>query len=140
MATARTTNDPDLQRRVRRHRDRRPEGWETQELGGGPLNAVLEEAERRDAVLLDSLTLWVSARMEHAGDEEVLGDLGRFLEEASAFSVPLILVSDEVGLGVVPESPAGRRFRDLLGLANQKAAAAAEEVRLYVAGLRIKVK
>ena len=59
---------------------------------------------------------------------------------ATSLGASLILVSDEVGLGVVPESDAGRSFRDLLGLANQRAAAAAEEVRLCVAGIGMRVK
>ena len=54
--------------------------------------------------------------------------------------MPLLLVSDEVGLGVVPESEAGRRFRDVLGLVNQRAAAAAEEVHLCVAGVSLRIK
>ena len=54
--------------------------------------------------------------------------------------MPLLLVSDEVGLGVVPESEAGRRFRDVLGLVNQRAATAAEEVHLCVAGVSLRIK
>ena len=54
--------------------------------------------------------------------------------------MPLLMVSDEVGLGVVPESEAGRRFRDALGLVNQRAAAAAEEVHLCIAGVGIRIK
>ena len=74
------------------------------------------------------------------GEEETLQELDLFLEGATALGASLILVSDEVGLGVVPESDAGRSFRDLLGLANQRAAAAAEEVRLCVAGIGMRVK
>jgi adenosylcobinamide kinase / adenosylcobinamide-phosphate guanylyltransferase len=66
--------------------------------------------------------------------------LDLFLEGATVLGASLILVSDEVGLGVVPESDVGRSFRDLLGLSNQRAAAAAEEVHLCVAGIRMRVK
>jgi adenosylcobinamide kinase / adenosylcobinamide-phosphate guanylyltransferase len=141
VATALTGCDPDLERRVRIHRKRRPARWETLEVGGGELHAVLEAAQRWETVLLDSLTLWVSARMldgEH--DEGIFEAFDRFLEGAGVLATPLILVSDEAGLGVVPESDAGRRFRDVLGLVNQRAAAVAEEVHLCVAGIGVRVK
>ncbi len=89
-------------------------------------------------MLLDSLTLWVSARMP--GEEETLEALDLFLEGATSLATPFILVSDEVGLGVVPGSEEGRRFRDTLGLVNQRAAAAAAEVHLCVAGIAVRIK
>jgi adenosylcobinamide kinase / adenosylcobinamide-phosphate guanylyltransferase len=133
VATAIVDGDEDLQRRIRLHRERRPGGWGTLEIRG--LDEVLKAAERWDAVLLDSLTLWVSAK-----EEQALAEFDRFLARAGDLSVPFFLVSDEVGLGVVPESEVGRRFRDLLGLVNQRAAAAAEEVHLCVAGVGIRIK
>jgi adenosylcobinamide kinase/adenosylcobinamide-phosphate guanylyltransferase len=141
VATALTREDQDLARRVQLHRKRRPAGWETLEIGGGELDAVLEAAERREAVLVDSLTLWVSARMLDGETEEAtLEAFDSFLEGAGALAAPFILVSDEVGFGVVPESEAGRQFRDMLGLVNQRAAAVAEEVHLCVAGLGVRIK
>jgi adenosylcobinamide kinase/adenosylcobinamide-phosphate guanylyltransferase len=140
VATALASRDPELEERVRIHRERRPAGWGTLELGGGDLGVVLDAAGQWRAVLLDSLTLWVSARMPGENKEKTLLELDRFLEGAAAHATPLILVSDEVGLGVVPESDAGRAFRDALGLANQRAAAVAEEVRLCVAGIGVRIK
>jgi adenosylcobinamide kinase / adenosylcobinamide-phosphate guanylyltransferase len=133
VATARLGDDEDLERRVRLHRERRPADWGTMEIGD--LDEVLEVAPRWDAVLLDSLTLWTSAR-----GEEALAEFDRFLAGAGDLAVPFVLVSDEVGLGVVPESEAGRRFRDVLGLVNQRAAAEAEEVHLCVAGVGVRIK
>jgi adenosylcobinamide kinase / adenosylcobinamide-phosphate guanylyltransferase len=133
VATAIKGGDEDLLRRIRLHRERRSCGWGTLEIGD--LDEVLQAAERWDAVLLDSLTLWVSAR-----EEPALPELERFLARARDLSVPFFLVSDEVGLGVVPESEAGRRFRDVLGLVNQRAAEAAEEVHLCVAGVSVRIK
>ena len=134
MATAIVGDDADLKRRVGLHRDRRPDGWGTLETGS--LNEVLEAAEQWDAVLLDSLTLWMSTRAE----DQALAEFEKFLTGADNLDVPFVLVSDEVGLGVVPESEAGRRFRDALGLVNQRAAAAAEEVHLCVAGVDVRIK
>lgn len=139
VATAEPSGDEELERRVRAHRDRRPETWATLELGGGDLTRILDVAAGYRAVLIDSLTLWVSARMNQ-DDEGVLEHLGRFLDGASFSDTPFILVSDEVGLGVVPESGAGRRFRDLLGEANQRVAASASEVYLCVAGRTLQLE
>jgi adenosylcobinamide kinase / adenosylcobinamide-phosphate guanylyltransferase len=91
-------------------------------------------------VLFDSLTLWVSARMLRDEEGETLEEFERFMERAGSFSEPVVLVSDEVGLGMVPESAEARRFRDLLGLVNQRAAAAAEQVYLCVAGIARRIK
>jgi adenosylcobinamide kinase/adenosylcobinamide-phosphate guanylyltransferase len=140
VATALVGEDRELERRVLLHRERRPDGWGTLELGGGDLDATMEEvAEHRRAVLIDSITLWVSARMPH-GEGETLEAFDRFLEKAMTLATPFVLVSDEVGLGVVPVTGAGRRFRDTLGLVNQRSAAAAEEVHLCVAGIATRIK
>ena len=78
MATALVGRDADLERRVLLHRERRPAGWRTLEVGGGGLGVVLEAADVWEAVLLDSLALWVSARL--AGEEqETLEEFDRFL-------------------------------------------------------------
>lgn len=123
------------------HRERRPAGWGTVEVGGGDLDRVLGEAEQWEVVLLDSLTLWVSARMTQGTDEAATLDAFElFLRRAEAGATPFVLVSDEVGMGVVPESVTGRQFRDLLGVVNQRAAAAAAEVHLCVAGLPVRIK
>ena len=123
-----------MRQRVQLHRDRRPAGWGILEVGD--LGEVVKAAEQWDAVLFDSLTLWVSAR----GEDQALAEFDGFLTGAEDLAVPFVLVSDEVGLGVVPESEAGRRFRDALGLVNQRAAAAAEEVHLCVAGVDVRIK
>jgi adenosylcobinamide kinase / adenosylcobinamide-phosphate guanylyltransferase len=133
VATALVEGDEDLQRRVKLHRERRPRGWGTLEIGD--LDEILNAAKRWDAVLLDSLTLWVSARQEQA-----LAEFDRFLASTGDLSVPFLLVSDEVGLGVVPESESGRKFRDVLGVINQRAAEAAEEVHLCIAGVAVRIK
>ena len=140
VATADTSGDQNLARRVLKHRERRPANWGTVEAGGD-LSKVLDGAGEWGAVLVDSLTLWVSAKMLVGESEgEILRGFEEFLDAVEDTSIPLVLVSDEVGLGVVPESTAGRRFRDLLGLVNQRAAAVAEKVHLCVAGLEVRIK
>jgi adenosylcobinamide kinase/adenosylcobinamide-phosphate guanylyltransferase len=88
VATAIVGDDADLKRRVGLHRDRRPDGWGTLETGS--LNEVLEAAEQWDAVLLDSLTLWVSTRAE----DQALAEFEKFLAGADNLDVPFVLVSD----------------------------------------------
>ena len=132
--------DGELSRRVRAHQERRPAGWGLLEISGGGLEPVLDAARGRGAVLFDSVTLWVSARVYAEKDASTLEELDLFLRRARALPVPVILVSDEVGLGLVPESAEGRRFRDLLGGVNQRVAAAADEVHLCVAGIPLRVK
>ena len=141
VATAlKRPDDLDLLERIEAHRERRHPGWGLLELAGGSLDPVLEAADGWNAVLFDSLTLWVSARMFDEEGNGTLEEFERFVGRAGALSGPVILVSDEVGLGVVPESADARRFRDLLGLVNQRAAAAAEEVYLCVAGIPHRIK
>lgn len=132
--------DEELSRKVLAHQERRPAGWGLLELSGGGLEGVLDAAQGYDAVLFDALTLWVSARMYEGGDEATIIELETFLTRAAKSPEPVVLVSDEVGLGLVPESAEGRRFRDLLGEANQRAAAAADEVYLCVAGIPLRIK
>ncbi len=132
--------DPELLRRVEAHRARRHPRWGLLELAGGCLDPVLEASGGWDTILFDSLTLWVSARMYGGEEDGTLDEFERFVGLAGALSEPVVLVSDEVGLGVVPESAEGRRFRDLLGLVNQRAAAAAEEVYLCVVGIAHRIK
>lgn len=141
MATAIETGDPDLHRRVMAHRERRPDQWGTLEVGSEDLAGIHEEVERWEAVLLDSLTLWVSARIARGHNEaEILETFERFLRRPGQSPTHLLLVSDEVGMGIVPENEQARRFRDALGLVNRRAAAAAEEVYLCVAGLPVRIK
>jgi adenosylcobinamide kinase/adenosylcobinamide-phosphate guanylyltransferase len=133
-------DDPDLAQRIQDHRERRHYTWGLLELGGSSLDPILEATERWAVVLFDSLTLWVSARMLDKDESEILEEFERFVKRASTRHESVILVSDEVGLGVVPESREGRRFRDLLGMVNQRAAAAAEEVHMCVAGIAQRIK
>ncbi|MBS2963469.1 bifunctional adenosylcobinamide kinase/adenosylcobinamide-phosphate guanylyltransferase [Actinocrinis puniceicyclus] len=144
--------DDEWAERIARHRQRRPASWGTVELGQSPagLADLLIRADR--TVLVDSLTLWLTAAMDavHAWDDDAwreggarqaLDGLTSGLVDAfenSARSV--VLVSDEVGFGVVPESAGTRRFRDELGRLNQAVAAVADEVSLVVAGIAVRLK
>jgi adenosylcobinamide kinase / adenosylcobinamide-phosphate guanylyltransferase len=143
----RRDGDADWAERVRRHRERRPDSWATAETTD--VAAVLRGATR--PVLVDCLTLWLTAMMDEAdawddeawygGGEQKLAARFDELEDAwRAATVPVLAVSNEVGLGIVPESAAVRRFRDEQGRLNQRIAAASEAVVLMVAGIAMAVK
>ena len=93
-----------------------------------------------EAVLVDCLTIWLSNVMLKEGDEGVDRRRKRLLEALAACGQSVVLVSNEVGMGVVPEHPLGRRFRDAAGFLNQAVARAADRVVLLVAGLPLGLK
>lgn len=136
LATARS-GDPEMDARIAAHRRRRPATWSTLEVGLD-LAAAVAAAPAEHALLVDSLTLWVATLLE-AG--EPVG--GRWSGAEAAIGKrdgPVILVSDEVGLGLVPASALGRRFRDELGTLNQEVAAFTDEVVLVVAGFALTLR
>ncbi|MGY1744166.1 bifunctional adenosylcobinamide kinase/adenosylcobinamide-phosphate guanylyltransferase [Blastococcus sp. SYSU D00695] len=136
-ASAPVPGDAEWAERIAAHRARRPGSWTTLETTA-PADLV-----RPGTVLVDSVTTWVAALMDEAGvwtDEP--GSAGRLARGCDALveawaTTPahVVAVSDEVGLGVVPETRSGRLFRDTLGAVNQRLAATADEVWFVVAGL-----
>lgn len=152
-ATApRYPGDPEWAERIARHQAQRPETWRTVETGDEP--AALAELFRtaEGPVLADCLTLWLTSAMDavSAWDERTwasgsapdrLGGLtGDLIAGYAAASGPVVAVTNELGFGLVPLDPGGRRFRDELGRLNQAFAAAADEVWLVVAGLPLRLK
>jgi adenosylcobinamide kinase / adenosylcobinamide-phosphate guanylyltransferase len=141
LATA-WPGDPEMDDRIERHRRERPAEWPTIEVGTD-LVAALAQTEPSEPVLVDGLTLWLSAVMgdDPVGPDPVLdGPFAAALEAITARPGPVIVVSDEVGLGIVPMHAGARIYRDLVGIAHQRIAARADEVHLLVAGLPIRLK
>ena len=137
--------DEDMARRIAAHRERRPSGWDTLEEPLDPAGIAAPILSRYDTVVLDCLTLWVSnllLRHEHepAAEQTILDAAGGLLDLVERSTATWILISNEVGLGVVPPSPLGRAYRDVLGRVNQLAAARAGRVYLMVAGLALELK
>ena len=133
------SEDADWAARVAAHRTRRPAGWTTHETRD--VAAVLRSAQ--GAVLVDCLGTWVTALVDEAGLWEAPEEQVRDVVERAADALvaalaaapgPVVLVTNEVGLGVVPAHRSGRLFRDLLGTVNQRVGAACDEVHLVVAG------
>jgi adenosylcobinamide kinase/adenosylcobinamide-phosphate guanylyltransferase len=149
-ATAQAFDD-EMRDRIATHRSERPDHWTTLEE---PITLAERLAERLrneqppyGLVIIDCLTLWVSnlllALPDDADAEPIIAakarDLIAVLAAVSA-TTPALVVTNEVGLGVVPPTPLGRRYRDALGRANQLVAAAADEVILLVSGIDVVIK
>lgn len=147
IATARA-GDEEMAERIARHRRQRPGDWETVEAPADLAGAVEDCLAAGDGiVLVDCLTVYISnlllgqgiasaERMRHTVDREI----DRLVEVCRSGNGRVIMVSNEVGMGIVPDNMLARTFRDIAGRANQKLAAAAEEVFLCVSGIPLKVK
>jgi adenosylcobinamide kinase/adenosylcobinamide-phosphate guanylyltransferase len=141
--------DADWAARVALHRERRPAGWRTAETWD--LDVVLADGSDPAPVLIDCLGLWLTHVMDRAnawndadwarfGQAQVTKRCAELAEAVRLTSRQVVLVSNEVGMGVVPATAAGRRFRDTLGRLNMAVAEAADQVLLVVAGQVMTVK
>lgn len=137
LATA-TAGDDEMCARIAHHRAQRGDGWRTVEEPLALVDALTREAGEGRVVLVDCLTLWLSNLMHAARDVEAeTKALAEWLRDARH---PVLLVSNEVGLGLVPETPLGRDFRDAQGRLNQAIAAAVPNVAFVAAGLPLWLK
>lgn len=134
-------HDMEMAERVRRHQAVRGEGWSTVEEPLDVSGALRRAEPRADVVLVDCVTLWLSNLMGAESDDVAILARARTLATAlGGMGVPVALVTNEVGWGIVPPTPLGRRFRDLAGECNQMFAAACDGVVLAVSGLPLVVK
>lgn len=131
--------DEEMDKRIRHHKEERPSHWKTIEE---PIDllTVIRGLNNVEIIILDCLTMWVSNLLERYTDEEII----RMAEEIAKYSRDLksevITISNEVGLGIVPEYPIGRRYRDLLGRVNQTFAKYSNKVFFMIAGIPLEVK
>ena len=127
--------------RVENHKKARGPEWQTVEEPIKVAEKISEYADRTEVVLVDCLTLWLSNLLLRGGDESrIMEEVARLrgaVEESPATS---IIVSNEVGMGIVPDNPLGRQFRDLSGTANQKVAETADTVIFMVSGIPMFLK
>jgi adenosylcobinamide kinase/adenosylcobinamide-phosphate guanylyltransferase len=138
LATAEAL-DAEMQDRVRTHQQQREGRFATIEEPIELTAAILRTARQHDAILVDCLTLWITNLLGAGADVAVaVEELAATLGEIDAATV--ILVSNEVGLGIVPDNPLARTFRDLSGAAHQRLAEICEEVHFIVAGLPLTLK
>jgi adenosylcobinamide kinase/adenosylcobinamide-phosphate guanylyltransferase len=141
VATAQA-GDADMAQRIARHRAERPKHWLTVEEPYELVRALDRlSGQSVEAIIVDCLTLWVSNRLLRGeSDQAIFAESERLAGVLSRQRPDVVLISNEVGQGVHPETAAGLRFRDLLGLVNQRIAAVCDQVTLMVAGLPMTLK
>lgn len=147
--------DGEMQNRIAKHQQTRPRKWETYEGYEDLHKKVFSDGEKYDGILIDCITVMITNIMFGHGDFDensislaVMDDieihikkqLSTLIEVAKDVNVPLIMVTNEVGSGIVPETKMGRVFRDLAGRVNQFIAQQADSVYLLVSGIPVKVK
>jgi adenosylcobinamide kinase / adenosylcobinamide-phosphate guanylyltransferase len=137
VATAQAFDD-EMTARIAQHRSRRAEGWTTIEAPLDLAGVIAEHANSGPTILIDCLTLWLSNVMLDGRDVEASCD--KLVDALAAAEGPIVLVSNEVGLGIVPDNALARRFRDAQGRLNQNIAARADRVVLMAAGLPLTLK
>lgn len=144
LATA-YARDVEMADRIARHQAGRGQGWATLETTGPDWNMpeqwVARAAGMGDALLFDCLTLWTALCLERGLNEEgTLTLTDRLLASLAGCGKPVAMVTNELGMGLVPEEPAARAFRDIAGFVNQRAGAVAQTVVFMVCGQPLYVK
>ena len=141
VATARRS-DAEMRAKIARHRRERPSSWETLEVTAGLDQVLREKCGQADLVLIDCLTFYLANVMvsNRGKPRGVSSHLQSIYKAIRAAGPSVVMVSNEVGSGVVPAYRSGREFRDLLGEFNQQIARIADRVILMVAGLPLPVK
>jgi adenosylcobinamide kinase/adenosylcobinamide-phosphate guanylyltransferase len=151
--------DEEMQQRVINHRAARPPAWGTLEAARNVAQALRQQNSAARVVLLDCMTFLVANHLMDAAaprenpfddpsadpfdpqiEANVVGEVEALIDYVQGFNIEMLVVSNEVGLGVVPPYELGRAYRDILGRANQIVARHADEVHLLVAGIPMKVK
>ena len=149
VATAQALDD-EMRARIASHQSRRPAGWETRELPADIGRQLLDGSVQAGVVIIDCLTLLVSNLVlkaspdvdhpdESAATALVQSETGELLKAIQSIPVRWLVVSNEVGEGLVPAYPAGRLYRDLLGWVNQRFAQEADEVIWMMAGIPVPI-
>jgi adenosylcobinamide kinase/adenosylcobinamide-phosphate guanylyltransferase len=146
VATA-EAGDEEMRRRIEKHRDARPPGWTTLEATTHIGRRITKNIGKAQTVIIDCITLLINNVFQQHGDADaarlekaVMAEVTRLFDCIDRTDAHFIIVTNEVGLGIVPADEESRLYRDLLGKVNQRLAGHADEVYLLVAGIPIAVK
>jgi adenosylcobinamide kinase/adenosylcobinamide-phosphate guanylyltransferase len=140
IATAESTDD-EMRRRIERHQVERGEGFITIEEPIDLAGALLKLPKETEIAVVDCLTVWLGNLMHYRKNpSDEYAEVHDFLNALQKPPCPLVIVSNETGMGLVPDTPLGRRFRDLAGTVNQAAARMADRVVFMVSGIPLFIK
>ncbi|MEM7329177.1 MAG: bifunctional adenosylcobinamide kinase/adenosylcobinamide-phosphate guanylyltransferase [Pseudomonadota bacterium] len=137
IATAEALDD-EMKARIAQHQRERGADWSVYETPLDLVGILQNLPSHTDVCLVDCLTLWLSNLMHH--ERDIGAESERLCRAVQGLPIPIVLVSNEVGLGLVPETPLGREFRDAQGRLNQTLAATCDRVEFVAAGLPISLK
>ena len=134
--------DREMKERIALHKQERPAGWDTVEEPINLATAVKECGEAYDVLLIDCLTLWISNLLVNKSiqEEAILKNISALVAGCREVPARVIVVTNELGMGIVPSDRLSRLYRDLVGKANQQVASAADEVYFLVSGIPMKLK
>ena len=133
--------DKEMEERVLLHKKQRSRAWTTLEVPLHLPEEISKNSQRENVILVDCLTLWISNLiLENHNHETIDGHIRKLVRSLENARCPVILVSNEVGTGIVPENRLARQFRDIAGFTNQSVAACADQVIWMVAGIPVGVK
>ena len=136
-----TPHDKEMEKRVLLHKKQRSRAWSTLEVPVRLPEEISKNSRKENVILVDCLTLWISNLFLENNDQGNMdGHIGKLIQSLEKAECPIILVSNEVGTGIVPENRLARLFRDAAGFTNQKVAACADKVIWMVAGIPVGVK
>ena len=130
--------DEEMRMRIEDHRKQRGKEWDTFEEPLMIAEVIKKIGDQYDTLVLDCLTLWLSNIM-HA-NLSIEAEIERLISSLLSHQTSIFIVSNEVGMGIVPENEMARKFRDMTGMLNQKVAGAADEVYIIVAGIPLRIK
>ena len=133
--------DSEMKERVKAHKTERGENWVTIEEPISIASVIKKHSKEADVILIDCLTLWISNLLYKGYDKEkILEYVQQLVKSVQNAECPIILVSNEVGAGIVPENKLARLFRDIAGITNQAVAVAATNVAWTIAGIPVNIK
>lgn len=134
--------DEEMRVRIEKHKKERPLGWDAVEEPKHLCSAIKKCEGKYDVILMECLTMWISNHLTqfNTNETEILEEVNRLVACCENIESAIIIVSNEVGLAIVPEDSLSRLFRDIAGFANQKIASLADEAYLVIAGLPLNLK
>jgi adenosylcobinamide kinase/adenosylcobinamide-phosphate guanylyltransferase len=147
VATAKAGDD-DMKKRIEAHRRSRPSGWKTLEVAVGIGNAIMDNINDAKLVIVDCVTLLVNNVFMtfddttdiNLAEKAVMAEINELIDCMDSVEADFIIVTNEIGLGLVPADRVSRMYRDILGRTNQKLAQYADEVQLLTAGIPLAIK